>query len=63
MRLVSPWPQVNFLGRVEVLYNGTWGTVCHDHFGVTDGAVVCRMAGFTGSRCTIANARYGRGNG
>ncbi|KAM6978454.1 uncharacterized protein marco [Tautogolabrus adspersus] len=33
-------------GRLEVKYNGVWGTVCDDNFDSTEGTVVCKMLGF-----------------
>ncbi len=33
-------------GRVEILYDDQWGTVCDDYFGQEEALVVCRALGY-----------------
>jgi len=45
VRLVGA-AQNPYEGRLEILRNGTWGTVCNDQFNDNAAQVVCRMLGF-----------------
>ena len=35
-------------GRLEILKDGLWGTVCSYHFDMADANVTCRQLGYTG---------------
>ncbi|XP_048767769.2 deleted in malignant brain tumors 1 protein-like [Ostrea edulis] len=50
-------------GRLEVYYNGEWGTVCDDGWGLEDTQVVCRSLGYTGSVVYWHDAHFGHGSG
>ncbi|XP_069114155.1 scavenger receptor cysteine-rich type 1 protein M130-like isoform X2 [Argopecten irradians] len=49
-------------GRVEILYNGNWGTICDDGFGTPDATVVCNQLGYSGGEA-YSRAYFGEGTG
>ena len=48
-------------GRLEVLHDGVWGTVCDDNFGDADAIAICGILGFSLGVLNSAVGRPGMG--
>ncbi|XP_072895206.1 CD5 antigen-like [Hemitrygon akajei] len=50
-------------GRLEVLFNGTWGTVCSDLFGIENAQAVCSQLSCGSAISVVDKGTFGEGTG
>nr|XP_034361797.1 putative DMBT1-like protein isoform X2 [Arvicanthis niloticus] len=64
------WPEIRLVGgssrcsgRVEILHQGVWGTVCDDLWGSNEAEVVCRQLECGQAISSLGEAYFGPGSG
>lgn len=60
IRLMNHDAVVKTAGRVEILYNGVWGTVCNKYGDSLQADILCKQKGFIdGTAVSVIPKRYG----
>ncbi|XP_012675528.2 lysyl oxidase homolog 3A isoform X2 [Clupea harengus] len=60
---LAGYPRKHNEGRIEVFYQGEWGTICDDDFTLANAEVLCRQLGFVSATAWSHSAKYGAGTG
>ena len=61
LRLVNGTNQLE--GTVQVLYNGTWGSVCDNNWDILDAHVVCHQLGYVDAIAATRQSHFGISSG